>query len=81
MLKVVEYLDVDLVVWTVLFEEFAKAVREIVALSKFEDRFVYLLAEPYYSLADEFRCPLARTYKPRSDVSGKICCCIFVNIE
>ena len=71
MLEVVEHLDVDLVVRTVLLEEFSESVCEIVALSQLEDRLLNLFAEPYHSLADEFRSPLARTYKPRGGVSGE----------
>ena len=74
MLELVEYSDVDLAVWTVLVEKLAKSVCQIVLLAELEDRLSNLLAEPYDSLADKFRCPFARTYKPWSLVSCKEAC-------
>ena len=69
MLKVVEYLYVDLAIWAVQVKKFAEAVCQIVFLRKLEDRLAYLLAKPYYSLADEFRSPLAWTDEPWRFVS------------
>ena len=81
MLKVVEYLDVDLVIRAILLEKFAEAVCKIIALSEFEDRLVYLLAEPYYSLSDELRCPFAWTYEPWSDISCDKGSRVLIHIE
>ena len=80
MLKIVEYLYIDLCIRTVLLEKLSQTVLQVIALSEFQDRLVYLFAEPYYSFSDEFRSPFARTDKPRGYVSDKQACRIFVNI-
>ena len=74
MLELIEYSDVDLAVWTVLVEKLAKSVCQIVFLAELEDLLSNLLAEPYDCLADKFRCPFARPYKPWSLVSCKEAC-------
>ena len=81
MLKVIEYLYVDLVIRTILLEQFAKSVCEIIALSKLEDRLLNLLSKPYDCLPDELRSPFARSHEPWSHISGKETSRIFVNIE
>ena len=80
MLKVIEYLYVDLCIRTVLLEKFSQAVFQVIALCEFQDRLVYLFAEPDYGFSDELRSPFARTDKPRGYVSDKQACRIFVNI-
>ena len=73
-LEVVEDFYVDLVERTLLLEKFSENICEIVFLSKFEDRLLNLLAEPYYCLAYELRSPLAWTDKPRRHISCKKAC-------
>ena len=74
MLELVEYSDVDLAVWTVLVKKFSKSVCQVVLLAELENRFSNLLTEPYDCLADKFRCPFARAYKPRCFVSCEKAC-------
>ena len=81
MLEIVEYADVDRVVWSVLLEEFAEAVVEVVLLCELEDWFACLLAEPYDSLADKLRGPLAWAYKPRCDISCELACRVIFDVE
>ncbi len=66
MLEVVEDVYVYLVERSVFFDELAEGVFKIVALGEFEDRLSNLLAEPYDSLADELRSPVAVAYEPWS---------------
>ena len=81
MLEIVEYLYVDMVIRTLLLEEFTETIGEVILLCELEDWFVYLFAEPYYSLADKFRSPFAWSDKPRGHVSGKKRSRILLNKE
>ena len=71
MLEVVEHLDIDLVVRTELVKQFSERVLQIIFLGKFQNRLVYFLAKPYYSLSDELPGPVARSYQPRRYDSSK----------
>ena len=71
MLEVIENVYVDLVERPVEFDELSEGVLEIVLLLQLEDWLMNLLAEPNDGLADQVRCPLARTDHPRCDESGQ----------
>ena len=59
MLKVIEDLYVDLVIWSMLLQKFTKSIAQIILLGKFENRLTYLLTKPYYGLSDELWSPFA----------------------
>ena len=80
MLKVIEYVNVDLVERSELVEQLTERMLEIISLRKLEDRLVHFLAKPYDSLSDEFPCPLARAYKPRRYHSCQERACILIYI-
>ena len=74
MLKVIEYVNVDLVERSELVEQLTERMLQIISL------LVHFLAKPYYSLSDEFSCPLARAYKPRRYYSCQERACILIYI-
>ena len=80
MLKVVENVDIDLCIRTMLFEKLAKAVLKVISLCEFKNRLVNLLAEPYHRFSDELRSPFARTHEPRSYISDEQTRSVLVNI-
>ena len=63
--KVVEDLDVAVVCRVIFGDELAESEIVIVLVGEFEDRFLCLLAEPYYGAANELVSPLAVGYLPR----------------
>lgn len=53
------------------FKQLTQEILKIILLSKFEDRLMHLLAQPYHSFTDEFRSPVARTHFPRRNHPGE----------
>ena len=80
-LEVVEDLDVNLVIRSLLFEQLAQRVVQIILVSEFQYRFSHLSAQPYHSLADHFLLPVAAAHKPRSRAARKQCRSVGVGVE